>query len=143
MSAVPLPSTRPFNLKSGAVHQDPQLTPGEAWQSIVSDAFLACLVEQARSKPGSEETTKADAQRYMIAVIAIGLACPQKEADLWHADRKDLPGILGCAYVQDLLTRRDWQTFKKIFAGDRAALTKAFNTTASPGNFVIPNRYIF
>lgn len=140
VDSVPLPQLGTAHVRSGAVEFEKDLAPHEAWIRIMSDAFLPCLHELGRSRPGGANLTSADALRYMIALVAIGLVRPPQERDLWHED-SDLAGIVGCAYVRDLLSRAEWLRFKTAFSGNRSALTAAFNTTASPGNFVIPNRY--
>jgi len=140
---VPLPHTKPFGLPAGAVFPNPDLTVSDAWEAIMNDAFLTCLTELARSKPGGAEITRDDARVYAIAVIAVGLARRPQERDIWRKNLDDLPGILGARYIQDLVSRDKWISWKQMFTGNREKLTDAFNTTASPGNFVVPNRYDF
>ena len=108
----------------------------------MNDAFLTCLTELTCSKLGGAEITRDDCT-YAIAVIAVGLACQPQERDIWHKNLDDLPRIVSARYIQDLISHNKWISWKQMFTGNRKKLTHTFNTMASPGNFVVPNRHNF
>ena len=78
----------------------------------MNDAFLTCLTELARSKPGGAEITRDDTRTYAIAVIAVGLARRPQERDIWRKNLDDLPGIVGAHYIHDLVSRDKWISWK-------------------------------
>jgi len=137
----PLPQLGKFALPVGGVAREPDLSVADAWRRIVFDAFAPHLLAAARSKLGGEELEMVDVERYMLALIALGIVRPHVEESAW-ATADALPGILGSAYIRGLLSRREWRMFKELFTGERAVMTAAFNETARPGKFVVPARYL-
>jgi hypothetical protein len=129
--------TAHFTLTPGPVGASTTITPIEALNLTIPHVFIQHLLDSAILNNGLLQSNlsieKSTVYDYIRSTVAHGLVQYSHEADAYR--NPDNPessvfGLFGNSYLKSIYTLSQWREAKKLFAGDRDAMTRIFNENA-------------
>ena len=123
-----------FTLDSGPVGEPRDESQLAAFDLFWTKEFTTHVLQTAVGIKGRNPTIELDAtehnlKKYLVYLIASGMARYSRERSSWR--RESLDGLFRNDFLTSLFTYDQLVEAKKIFQGERDAMTKIFNKISS------------